>query len=333
MKRFHFDRQGDIESLVLREHPAPVPEPREVLVRVRASSLNYRDIMILEGRYGRVKFKPGLVPLSDGAGEVVALGDGVTRFNTGDRVVGNALPRWLAGKITPEVLLEQPGANLDGMLSDVRIFHEDALVAIPEHLTFEEASTLPGAAVTAWNSLQSVRAGETVLTQGSGGVSLFALQFAKLSGARVIATTSDNAKAERLRTLGADHVINYREKPDWHLEVLEATGGWGADHIVEIGGPSALEKSIPATAFGGQIQLVGTLGGGGSLDASVFSRNVITIRWASAGSRADFEAMNRAISTHHLRPVIDQVFSFAEARAALHHFHNRTHFGKVVIAH
>jgi NADPH:quinone reductase-like Zn-dependent oxidoreductase len=197
---------------------------------------------------------------------------------------------------------------------------------MPEHLTFEDAAALPGAA---WNSLASVRAGETVVTQGSGGVSLFALQFSKLMGARVIATTSDDAKGERLKALGAAHIINYRQRPDWHLAVLDATGGRGADHVIEIGGPATLGGSIQSAALGGQIQLVGTLAGGGVIDTTVFPQNIVSIRWAAVGSRADFEAMNWAISIHGLRwPVIDQAFPFLEAKRAFRHFIDRPHFAR-----
>ncbi|WP_315810803.1 NAD(P)-dependent alcohol dehydrogenase [Bradyrhizobium sp. SZCCHNR3107] len=333
MQSFHLRRQGDIDSLEREIHTDPTPDKGEVLVRVRASSLNYRDIMILEGHYGRVPFIPGLIPLSDAAGEVVAVGEGVTRFRSGDRVALTALPRWLAGKITPEVLIDQPGANRPGVLSDMKIVQEDALVAIPESLSFEEAATLPGAAVTAWVAVGHVRPGETVLVQGTGGVSLFALLFAKSAGARVIATTSSDEKAERLKALGADTVVNYQREPEWHLAVREATDGRGADHVIEIGGTGTLERSIQAAAMAGHIELVGALAGGGSLDAAAFARNIVTIRWASVGSRADFEAMNRAIAVHRLQPVVDRVFPFAEARQAYRHFQSRSHFGKVVIRH
>lgn len=333
MQSFHLRRQGDIDSLEREIHADPTPGKGEVLVRVRASSLNYRDIMILEGRYGRVPFIPGLIPLSDAAGEVVAVGEGVTRFRSGDRVALTALPRWLAGKITPEVLIDQPGANRPGVLSDMKIVQEDALVALPESLSFEEAATLPGAAVTAWVAVNHVRPGETVLVQGTGGVSLFALLFARSAGARVIATTSSDEKAERLKALGADTVVNYQHQPEWHLAVREATDGRGADHVIEIGGTGTLERSIQAAAMAGHIELVGTLAGGGSLGAAAFARNIVTIRWASVGSRADFEAMNRAIAVHRLQPVVDRVFPFAEARQAYRHFQSRSHFGKVVIRH
>ncbi|ASG20217.1 zinc-dependent alcohol dehydrogenase family protein [Nitrospirillum viridazoti] len=333
MQSFHLGRQGDIDRLEREVHADPTPGKGEVLVRVRASSLNYRDIMILEGRYGRVPFIPGLIPLSDAAGEVVAVGEAVTRFRSGDRVALTALPGWLAGKITPEVLINQPGANRPGVLSDIKIVQEDALVALPESLSFEEAATLPGAAVTAWVAVGHVRPGETVLVQGTGGVSLFALLFAKNAGARVIATTSSDEKAERLKVLGVDTVVNYQREPEWHLAVREATGGRGADHVIEIGGTGTLERSIQAAAMAGHIELVGTLAGGGSLDAAAFARNIVTIRWASVGSRADFEAMNRAIAVHRLQPVIDRVFPFAEARQAYRHFQSRSHFGKVVIRH
>jgi NADPH:quinone reductase-like Zn-dependent oxidoreductase len=333
MQSFHFGRQGEIDSLELRTHDDPTPGKGEVLVRLHASSLNYRDNMILEGRYGRVPFIPGLVPLSDAAGEVVAVGEGVSRFRPGDRVVATALPRWQAGKISPDVLIDQPGANRPGVLATLKVVHEDGLVALPAPLSFEEAATLPGAAVTAWVAVQHVRPGETVLVQGTGGVALFALLFARSAGARVLAITSSDEKAERLKELGADQVVNYTQQPEWHLAAREATGGRGVDHVIEIGGSGTLERSIQVAAMGGRIELIGTLAAGGSFDPSAFSRNIVTIRWASVGSRADFEAMNRAITVHRLRPAVDQVFAFAQAREAYRHFKGRSHFGKVVIRH
>jgi len=286
--------------------------------------------------YGRGPTKLGVVPLSDGAGEVAAIGEGVTRVKIGDRIAGCFHPRWFGGPIKPDYLTDRLGANLDGMLAEYAVFNEEAVVLVPSHLSFEEAATLPCAAVTAWVALtghRRVTAGDTVLTQGSGGVAVFALQFARILGARVIATTSTAEKAERLKALGASDVINYTETPDWDAKVRELTDGRGVDCIVEIGGPGTIAMSLKALAVGGHISLIGASlsSSGTGLDPLLLTgRGLGSI---SVGSRADFEAMNRAIALHRLHPVIDRTFPFAEAKAAYRYFEGRGHFGKVVIAH
>src|SRR6266496_719414 len=229
-------------------------------MRVRASSLNYRDLMVLKGS-GRGPTKLSVTPLSDGAGEVAAVGDGVSRFAVGHRVIGCFHPRWFGGPIKADYLTERLGANLDGMLAEYAVANEEAVVRMPGHLSFEEAATLPCAAVTAWAALSGhrrVTAGDTVLTQGTGGVSIFALQFARLLGAEVIGTTSSTVKAERLKALGAAAVIDYVKTPDWHEKVAELTGGRGVDCVVEIGGPGTLANSIRSLAVGGHISLIGS---------------------------------------------------------------------------
>ena len=239
MKAYHIDRFGSVGGIVRRSSQDPRPGPKEILMRVCASSLNYRDLMVLKGG-GRGPTKIGVVPLSDGAGEVAAIGEGVTRVKIGDRIAGCFHPRWFGGPIKPEYLTDRLGANLDGMLAEYAVFNEEAVVLLPSHLSFEEAATLPCAAVTAWVALTGHRwaiAGDTVLTQGSGGVSVFALQFARVLGARVIATTSTAEKVERLKALGASDVINYTETSDWDAKVRELTDGRGVDCVVEIGGP------------------------------------------------------------------------------------------------
>ena len=306
-------------------------------MRVRASSLNYRDLMVLKGG-GRGPTKIGVVPLTDGVGEVVAIGEGVTRVKIGDRIAGCFHPRWFGGPIKPDYLTDRLGANLDGVLAEYAVFNEEAVVLLPSHLSFEEAATLPCAAVTAWVTLtghRRVTAGDTVLTQGSGGVSVFALQLARVLGARVIATTSTAEKAERLKALGASDVINYTETPDWDAMMRELTDGLGVDCIVEIGGPGTIAMSLKALAVGGHVSLIGASlsSSGTGLDPLLLTGRGITLSSISVGSRADFEAMNRAIALHRLRPVIDRTFPFAEAKAAYRHFEGRGHFGKVVIAH
>ena len=307
-------------------------------MRVRASSLNYRDLMVLKGG-GRGPTKFGVVPLSDGAGEVAAVGDGVTRVKIGDRIAGCFDPRWFGGPIKPDYLTDRLGASLDGMLAEYAVLSEEALAHIPSHLSFEEAATLPCAAVTAWVALtghRRVTAGDTVLTQGSGGVSVFALQLARVLGARVIATTSTADKAERLKALGASDVINYTETPDWDEKVRrELTDGRGVDCVAEIGGPGTIAMSLKALAVGEHISLIGgSLSPSGTgLDPLLLTGRGITLGSISVGSRADFEAMNRAIALHRLRPVIDRTFPFADAKEAYRHFEGREHLGKVVITH
>jgi NADPH:quinone reductase-like Zn-dependent oxidoreductase len=337
MEAYHIDRFGSVDGIVLRSGEDPRPAPKEVLMRVRASSLNYRDLMVLKGG-GRGPTKIGVVPLSDGAGEVAAIGDGVTRVKIGDRIAGCFHPRWFGGPIKPDYLTDRLGANLDGMLAEYAVLSEEGLVHVPNYLSFEEAATLPCAAVTAWVALtghRRVTAGDTVLTQGSGGVSVFALQFGRLLGARVIATTSTAEKAERLKALGASDVINYTETPDWDAKVRELTDGRGVDCVVEIGGPGTIAMSLQTLAVGGHISLIGgSLSPSGTgLDPLLLTSRGITLGSISVGSRADFEAMNRAIALHRLRPAIDSTFPFAEARQAYRHFEGRGHFGKVVITH
>jgi NADPH:quinone reductase-like Zn-dependent oxidoreductase len=337
MKAYHIDRFGSIGGIVRRSTEDPRPGPYEVLMRVRASSLNYRDLMVLRGG-GRGPTKIGVIPLSDGAGEIAAVGDGVTRVRIGDRIAGCFHPRWFGGPIKPEYLTDRLGANLDGMLSEYAVLSEEALVHVPSHLSFAEAATLPCAAVTAWVALtghRRVTAGDTILIQGSGGVSVFALQFARLLGARVIATTSTVEKAERLKALGASDVINYAETPNWDKKARELTDGRGVDCVVEIGGPGTVAMSLSALAVGGHVSLIGAslTPSGTGLDPLLLTGRGITLGSISVGSRIDFEAMNRAIAMHGVRPVIDRTFPFAEVKEAYRHFEGRGHFGKVVITH
>lgn len=337
MRAYRIESFGSVDGVVLGENPDPRAGTREILVRVRATSLNYRDLMVLKGG-GRGPTKQGVVPLSDGAGEVVALGDGARRFAVGDRVIGCFHPRWFGGPIKADYLSDRLGANFDGMLAEYAVVNEEAAVAVPGDLSFEEAATLPCAAVTAWVALtghRRVTAGNTVLTQGTGGVSIFAVQFARLLGARVIATTSSAAKAERLMALGAAATINYAEAPAWHEKVMALTDAQGADCVVEIGGPDTLTNSIKSLAVGGHISLIGSSlsRSGTMLDPLLLGGRGMTLGSISVGSRADFEAMNRAIALHRLQPVIDRVFPFEHALDAYRHFESRAHFGKVVISH
>ena len=334
MKSYHGTSGGGLASLVLREHEQPTPGPREVLIRLRANSINFREISVLRGTYP-LPVKPDGVMGADGAGEVVALGDGVKRFNVGDRVAAAMFPRWIDGLFTREYA-PQIGGSLDGMMAEYVVLSEDALVRLPEHLSYEEGATLPCSAVTAWNALtgaRPLRAGDSVLTLGTGAVSLFALQLARLFGARVIATTSSDAKGERLRALGADAVINYRSTPDWHRVVRELTGGRGVDQVVEVNG-STLEQSIRSTAIEGLVNFIGRRGDGPTtIDSNVIYTAICTVRVVAAGTRSQFDAMNRAIAVGGMRPVIDRVFSFGEVPAAFEYFEREQPFGKVIISH
>jgi NADPH:quinone reductase-like Zn-dependent oxidoreductase len=329
---FELPRFTGVDALRPAEREVPAPGAREVLVRMRAWSLNYRDLMIASDTYGRA-LTPGLVPLSDGAGEVVGAGAEVTRWSAGDRVVGIFMPHWISGPATAERTAGALGGPSDGVLAQYVLFDQDALVAAPAHLDFAEAATLPCAAVTAWHTV-AVRGGlvpgQTVLTLGSGGVSLFALRFAALGGARVIATSSSDDKLARLRALGAAEGIDYVRTPAWGRAVYEAAGG-GVDHVVEVGGAGTLPQSLTAVRTGGRISLIGVLADGDGVDPMTVVRKGITLQGMYVGSREMFEEMNRAIERHRLRPVIDRAFPFADAPAAYRHFASRGHFGKVVI--
>jgi len=272
------------------------------------------------------------IPNSDGAGEIVATGPGVTRWKTGDRVVGCFFRNWKGGRITPEAMASALGGALDGVLTEEAVLSADGIVAMPRHMTFEEAATLPCAGLTAWHCLVGggMKAGDTVLLLGTGGVSIFGLQFAAMHGARIIVTSSSDAKLERARALGAHETINYGATPDWHKHVLELTGGRGADHVLEVGGPGTMERSIEAVAHGGRVAYVGVLTGG-AVNPLGLMRKSATLQGIYVGPRDMFEDMNRALTQHRLKPVIDRVFPFAEAREAFHHMQAAGHFGKIVI--
>src|SRR6202163_4543177 len=331
MRVYQLDRPGSLDGLVLAERNVPSPAVGEVLVHVRASSLNVRDLMIINGEYP-MPVPPGRVPVSDGAGEVVSVGVGVTRFKVGDRVINSFFPNWFGG--TVNAMPQQYVVDCDGWLTEYKAVSAEALVAMPGYLTFEEAATLPCVAVTAWSALSGVRAGKIVLTQGAGGVSLFAVQLAKALGARVIATSSNPENAARLREMGVDDVIDTRDSPDWGDKVRELTGGRGVDRVVEVGGPGSLAQSVKAIAYGGQVSLVGALAGmaGGIAFMAMFLSQA-TYQPIPTGSRRDLEALCRVMEQHQIRPVIDSVFSFEDAKAGFRHYAGRKVTGKVVIRH
>lgn len=333
MKAYEIQTFG-IDELALIERALPQPKDREVIIKVKAVSLNYRDWMTVTGVYNPKMALPR-VPLSDGAGEIVAAGKDVTRVKSGDRVAAAFMPGWIDGSVTPEVAKSALGGIVDGMLAEYIAIDAEGVVKIPGHLSYEEAATLPCAAVTAWHALTDVgklKAGETVLVQGTGGVSIFALQFAKMFGAKVIATSGSNEKIEKLKRLGADETINYKETPDWDKRVLELTNKAGVDTIVEVGGAGTFNKSLNAVRMGGKIAVIGALSGGsGDVRTAMILMKSINVQGIFVGSRAMFEAMNRAISLNMMKPVVDRVFQFDEAREALKYMESGAHFGKIVI--
>ncbi|MBI5609307.1 MAG: NAD(P)-dependent alcohol dehydrogenase [Deltaproteobacteria bacterium] len=327
-------REFGIAHLHMCERPAPTPGPEQVLVRVRAASLNYRDLMMIQGRYNPKQPLP-LVPLSDGAGEVVAVGSAVDRVRVGDRVVGLFSQKWFGGEPTREQLRATLGGPLDGSLQELWVLHQDGVAKFPEHMSFREAATLPCAALTAWTALVDhghVQPGETVLLQGTGGVSVFALQIAKLAGARCIVTSSSPQKRERAEQLGAWQTVDYREDPNWHKTALALTGGRGVDHVVEVGGAGTLAKSLLAVRGGGHVAVIGVLSGGaGELPVTAILMNALRIQGVLVGHRQSFEAMCRAFEQAELRPVVDQVFSWRDLGPALQHMEQAQHFGKIVL--
>ena len=302
-------------------------------MKVKAVSLNYRDILIIKGHYNPHLPLP-IIPFSDGVGEVVAVGEGVTRIKPGDRVGGIFMQKWLADNLTQLAAKSALGGEVDGMLAEYVVLSEDGLVHIPTHLSDTEAATLPCAAVTAWHALMvaGLKSGETVLVMGTGGVSLFALQLAVMAGARVIATSSSDEKLERVKQLGASDVINYKSVPKWEKEVLALTEGVGVDYVVEVGGANTLTKSLKAVKMGGQISLIGVLAGAqAEVNPLQAVMKGVRIQGIYVGSRQMFEDMNRAISINLLRPVCDRVFPFESAPEALEYMETGSHFGKITI--
>jgi NADPH:quinone reductase-like Zn-dependent oxidoreductase len=334
MKAFEIKGGFGLDALTLGERPDPRPGPGQVLLKMRAWSLNYRDLLVVKGLYNP-KLRLPLIPLSDGVGEVVALGEGVGRVKVGDRVAGLFMQGWLDGDVTEaKTRTSLGGGGADGLLAEYAVLSQDGVVAVPAQLSDEEAATLPCAAVTAWHALVNeggVKAGDTVLIQGTGGVSLFALQFARLHGARVLATSSSDEKLARVLQMGASDGINYKTTPDWEEPVREKTGGVGVDHVVEVGGAGTLGKSLRAVRVGGRIYLIGVLTGGGQVNPLPILMKNVRVQGIYVGSRAMFEAMNRAIALHQLRPVVDRVFPFAEAQEALRYMESAAHFGKIAL--
>ena len=307
--------------------------PHQVLVEVHACSLNFRDLIVTKGGYPRNDTR-GVVPLSDASGEVVGVGSAVTKWSEGDRVMPNFMARHLAGGLTEAAARSSLGGGLQGVLVERVVAEEDALVRVPASLSHEQAATLPCAGVTAWNALTSagLKPGDTVLLLGTGGVSVFGLQLAYAAGATTIVTSSSDAKLEQARGLGADHTINYREKPEWHEEVLSLTGGRGVDNVLEVGGAGTLERSLQSVRVGGTVSLIGLLTNPQEQPSVLPALlNAQTIRGIYVGSVAQFEGLARAVEANGIEPVVDRSFGFEEAADAYAYFREQKHVGKVVI--
>ena len=332
MKVWQIKAPGGIDALTQVEVEPPTPRAGEIAVRVHANSINFRDLGIISDPASRAIPLPR-IPNSDGAGEVVAVGPGVTRFAVGDRVAGCFFQRWESGDCSPEAMASALGGALDGMLAEQVVLRESGAVRIPDHLSFEEAACLPCAALTAWRALVPVgglMAGQTVLLLGTGGVSVFALQFASAMGARAIITSSSPDKLERARALGAWGTIDYRARADWQAAVLELTDGRGVDLVVETGGGGTLAQSVAATRVAGRIALIGVLAGG-TIDPTPIMRKSIGLQGVYVGSMRQFEDMNRALQVTGIRPVVDRTFDFDDAPDAYRWMRGAAHFGKIVI--
>ena len=322
------------EALQLTERPIPSPSSGQVLLKMKAASLNYRDLLTVRGAY-KSPDKPPFIPFSDGVGEVVEVGEGVTRVKVGDRVAGIFMQTWISGGFSAEKSQSALGGALDGILAEYIVLPEQGVVHTPAHLSDVEAASLPCAAVTAWHALMAdgtLKPGDTVLIQGSGGVSLFALQFANIVGAKVIATSSQDQKLERLMQLGAAHGINYKTDPTWEKTVFKLTDKIGVDRVIEVAGANSLNQSLRAVRYGGHISLIGVLSGfSAEISTVTILHKGIRLQGIYVGSQEMFEQMNRAIVLHQIKPTIDRVFPFAEAHQALDYMESGAHFGKIAL--
>ncbi len=333
MKQFEI-REFGVDQLALVEQDRPTPAFDQVLVRMTAASLNFRDLLVIAGKYNP-KLKRPMIPLSDGAGVVEEIGPNVTRFRPGDRVAACFMQKWLDGPITREKGASALGGAIDGVLSEYALFSEEGLVKSPLSLSDEETAALPCAAVTAWHALFEEEArvpGETVLLQGTGGVSIFALQFAKAAGLRSIITSSSDEKLQRAQSLGASELINYKVEPKWDEAARNLTSGQGVDHVVEVGGSDTLPKSLRTVHPGGSISVIGVLSGAEpNISPTSILMNSVRVQGIYVGSRAMFERMNRAIEFHQIKPVIDRVFPWTDFKEALRYMQAQRHFGKICL--
>ena len=333
MQAYQYRMGEPISALQIVELPVPAVGPGQVLVRMHAASLNFRDLLVVTGRFPRVQ-QEVIIPLSDGAGEVVAVGEDVTSLVVGDRVTPLYCQTWMAGEMEDRDTAWSLGGCIDGVAAQYRVFGEQGVLKFPDHMTYHEAATLPCAALTVWNSLHGscpLAAGDTVLTLGTGGVSIHALQMAHAAGAEVIVTSSSDEKLARAKALGADHVINYVSTPDWDVAVRAITGGRGVDHVIENGGGATLHRSIKSTRRGGWIHIIGLIAPG-EIDPVHILLSGVTVRGKEVGSRAMFAAMNRSLAHSRIRPVVDKVFAFDQLAEALGTLGTGQHFGKLVLS-
>jgi len=338
MKVFQIQDDWGMEHLRLAARPEPRPGPGQVLLRMRAASLNYRDLLVPYRGYGSFTGELPLIPVSDGVGEVVEIGAGVTRVKVGDRVCPCFNQAWIAGEASPERLAGVTlGGPIDGAMAELMCLPEGGVVKAPAHLTHEEAATLPCAALTAWSALvihDNLGPGSKVLVQGTGGVALFALQFAKLRGAHVTVISSSDEKIARARLLGADAAVNYVKAPEWYKATREITAGRGYDHIVELGGEKTLPQSLRCIRPGGTLSMIGVLSGNTlSAPLGLVVTRQVRLQGISVGHRDGFEAMVRAFEQHQLKPVLDKVFAFEELKEAMAFLKSGAHFGKICIRH
>ena len=327
-------REFGLEGLDLSDKPVPKPGASQVLIKMHAWSLNYRDLMTITGRYNP-RLKLPQVPLSDGAGEIVEIGPGVRNVRVGDKVANTFFEHWTEGIPTDDKAKTALGAGRDGVLAEYVVLHEDGVIPFPEHLTYVEAATLPCAALTAWNALMCesrIKPGDTILTLGTGGVSVFALQFALLNGARAIITSGSDIKLDRARQMGAWKTINYKQTPDWGRLVRQLTDGRGVDCVIEVGGPGTFNQSIASLRRGGTLILIGVLAQGNGVNIVPILMNSLRVQGVFVGSRRMFSDMNAAIALHQLRPVVDRTFGFDEIREAFSLMESGGHFGKICIS-
>lgn len=333
MKAYEIRESFGIDHLTLADSPQPSPGRGQALIKIRSVSLNYRDLLMVKGLYNP-RIPLPFVPFSDGAGDVIAVGEGVSGVKVGDRVAGIFMQDWIDGEFTEAKAKSALGGGKQGMLAEYVVLNEHGLVQIPGHLSYEEASTLPCAAITAWHAVieNGVKPGQSILLLGTGGVSIFSLQFAVMAGAEAIITSGSDEKIVKALKLGAVHGINYKTVPEWDSKVRELTGGAGVDTVVEVGGAGTLPKSLKAVRMGGKIILIGVLSGAsGEINPRSITMKKIRLQGILVGSREMFESMNRAVSLHRLHPVIDRVFPFGEACDALRYMESSAHFGKICI--
>jgi NADPH:quinone reductase-like Zn-dependent oxidoreductase len=332
MRAYELRPRPEFESLTLVERPSPPLGPSDIRVRVRAVSLNYRDLNVARNA---VKRSTPVIPLSDGAGEVVEVGRAVSQWKVGDRVIASFFPTWISGSLSDFHHANALGGGRDGMLAEEVVLAETAWVQLPDALSFEEGATLPCAGLTAWNALfesASLKPGETVLVQGTGGVSVFALQLAKAAGARAIVTSSSEQKRRRAQELGADHVIDYRAEPGWGKAAKEWTGDRGVDLVVEVGGPGTFDQSTAALRYGGTMSILGVLTGtSGPVNTYAIFHHALRIAGVYVGSVEMLQRFVTALTTTRIQPIIDRVFDFEEVPVAYRHLASGAHFGKVVV--